>query len=107
MRPTCLADLAAEVEIVDDSTISKTIYEDPGLKVVLFGFATGQELSEHTASVPAVIQLIEGSARVTLGEEVHELGANAWIHMPANLPHSIAALTPVKMLVLLLRHKAS
>lgn len=105
MNPTHYADLAAEIDVFDDSTISKTLYEGDDLKVVLFGFAAGQELSEHTAAVPAVMHFLEGRARVTLGEEVHGASPNAWIHMPAHLPHSIAAHEPVKMLLLLLRNR--
>ncbi len=38
MNTTIYADLAAEVEIADGSTISKTLHQDEFLKVVLFGF---------------------------------------------------------------------
>lgn len=102
MSPTVLADLAAEIEIVDDTTISKAIHKDDRLKAVLFGFAAGQELSEHTAAVPAILHIITGESVVTLGDEVVHAHAGAWMHMPARLPHSISAVTPVKMLLLLL-----
>src|SRR3972149_6584847 len=48
--------LASEIpEIPPDSIISRTIYGDEQVKVVLFGFAQGQELSEHTASQAALL----------------------------------------------------
>jgi hypothetical protein len=46
---TFFADLAAKVQPPSDGTLSRTLYQDDRLKVVLFGFAAGQELSEHTA----------------------------------------------------------
>lgn len=86
-----------------DGTISRTLYQDERLKVVLFGFAAGQELSEHTASMPAIMHFVQGEARVTLGNDTIDAQPNTWVHMPAHLPHSIHARTPVIMLLLLLR----
>ena len=63
----------------------------------------GQELSEHTASLPAVMHFLSGEADVTLGAEKMAAAAGTWIHMPAGMPHSISAKTPVVMLLLLLK----
>ena len=106
MKSTSFADLAKEVTIPDDGTMSRTVYQDEMLKVVLFGFSSGQELSEHTASVPAVLHLLEGEARITLGDEVVDARAGTWIHLSARLPHGIVAETPVKMALLLLKQPA-
>lgn len=103
MTATTYADLVEEVDISGGSTISKTLYQDGRLKAILFGFAAGQELSEHTASMPAIIHFLSGEARVTLGAETIEAKPNTWVHMPAGLPHSIAARTEVRMLLLLLK----
>ncbi|MGB9739177.1 cupin domain-containing protein [Chloroflexus sp.] len=86
-----------------DGIISRTIYQDATIKAVLFGFAAGQELSEHTAAIPAIMHILQGEARITLGEEVVEAVPNTWVHMPARLPHSLQARTPVVMLLLLLK----
>jgi quercetin dioxygenase-like cupin family protein len=100
---TGFADVAAEVEPPADGTLSRTLYQDDRLKVVLFGFAAGQELSEHTASTPAIMHFLRGEANVTLGAENRSANAGTWIHMTAQLPHSIQAKTPVVMLLLLLK----
>jgi quercetin dioxygenase-like cupin family protein len=97
------ADVAAEIEPPADGTLSRTIHQDERLKVVLFGFSTGQELSEHTASAPAILHFLKGEATVSLGDETVSAGPGTWIHMPANLPHSIQTRSPVTMLLLLLR----
>lgn len=93
-------------EIAADSIISRTLYGDGQVKAVLFGFAAGQELSEHTASTPAIIHILQGEATLTLGEERREAGPGTWVHMPARLPHALLAKTPVVMLLLLLRGTA-
>lgn len=103
---TFIAELAAQLEVPADCTISKTLYQDERLKAVLFGFAAGQELSEHTAAVPAILHFLEGEARLTLGDESQKAGPGTWVHMPARLPHSISATTPTKMLLLLLKKSA-
>ncbi len=100
---TMLADLTSQVEPPEDGTLSKTIFQDERLKAVLFGFAAGQELSEHTASTPAIMHFLSGESDVTLGPEKTIARAGTWIHMPAQLPHSIRTRTPVVMLLLLLK----
>ncbi|QDV62546.1 cupin domain-containing protein [Crateriforma conspicua] len=96
-------DLTTEVEIQTGGTISKTLHQDDGLKVVLFGFDAGQELSEHTAAVPAILQFLDGDATVTLGDETIQASAGTFVHMAANLSHSITANKATKMLLLLLK----
>jgi quercetin dioxygenase-like cupin family protein len=91
-----VADIAAE------SIVSRTVYKDEGLRVILFGFAPGETLSEHTSSYPAVLHFLEGEAAVTLGAEEIAAQPGTWVHMPAHLPHSIEAQTTVKMLLLML-----
>ena len=101
---TILANLRDEIAPPDDGTLSRTVYQDDHLKAVLFGFATGQELSEHTASTPAIMHFLSGEADVTLGSDSVRASGGTWIHMPPQLPHSIRAQSPVVMLLLLLKH---
>ena len=48
------------------------------------------------------VPVMRGKARVTLGGETHEVGEGAWVRMPAGLPHSVYALTPLTMQLTLL-----
>jgi quercetin dioxygenase-like cupin family protein len=97
------ADLAGEIPpIAPDSIVSRTLHSDGQLKVILFGFAPGQELSEHTAAVPAILHFLAGRAKLTVGGDALEAAAGAWLHMPARLPHSVLAETTVHMLLILL-----
>jgi quercetin dioxygenase-like cupin family protein len=99
-----VADLAESLpDIPDDSIVSRTLYTDEHVKAVLFGFAAGQELSEHTASQPAILHILEGEAILTLGDDTREASAGTWVYMPPHLRHSIGAKTPVRMLLLLLK----
>jgi len=84
-----------------DSILSRTVYQDKSIKTILFGFQPGQELSEHTAAVPAVLHFIEGEADLTLGDESSNARAGTWIHLPPDLPHSVLARSRVLMLLTL------
>lgn len=89
-------------DIPPDGILSRTFLKTGHCNGILFGFAAGEELSEHTASRPAILHILEGEATLTLGEETHSASAGAWAYMPPHLPHSILAHNPVKMLLLLL-----
>ncbi len=78
MDYTFIANLASEVQVPANGILSRTLYNDERLKVVLFGFSEGQELSAHTAPMPAVIQILEGEAELTLGQDKMPAAAGAF-----------------------------
>jgi quercetin dioxygenase-like cupin family protein len=99
-----VADLAKETpEVPGQSILSRTFFEDDRMKAILFAFAEGQELSEHTASVPAILHFLQGEADLTLGDEQLKASPGTWVHMQAKLKHSIRARTPVQMLLLMFK----
>jgi quercetin dioxygenase-like cupin family protein len=101
---TFLSNLVDEIpEIPAGSIISRTIYTDDQVKAVLFGFAPGQELSEHTAATPAIIYFVSGEASLQMGADRMAAQPGTYVHMQANQPHSIKADTYTVMLLLLLR----
>jgi len=112
MASTFIPDLAALIdEIPPESIVSRTVYRDDQVKAVLFGFAAGEGLTEHTASQAAILHFLRGEATVTLGE-VEETATStgsvqavpgAFIHMPPKLPHSVVAHSDVLMLLLLIK----
>src|SRR5947209_167679 len=100
---THILDLAREVEPPTDGILSRTVYQDDRFKAVVFGFGQGQELSEHTASKPAMLIFVKGEAVVGLGNDVKDAVAGTFVHMAPGLKHSIKAKTPVVMLLVLLK----
>jgi len=90
-------------EIPTDSIISRTIFDDDQMKAVLFGFASGQELSEHTASQAALLYFVQGEATLTLGHDSKNALPGTMVHMPPRLSHSVKAKTPLTMLLVLLK----
>jgi len=100
---TYLDSLLEEIEVPGDGILSRVILKNSAVNVTLFGFSAGQELSEHTAATPAIIQILRGEAKLTIGGEEKNAGPGAWLYMPARVPHSLVAETPVVMLLLLLK----
>jgi quercetin dioxygenase-like cupin family protein len=98
-----VADLRAEVAVPAGGILSRTIHEDDRMTLVVFAFDAGQELSEHTSTRPAIIEILDGSASVVLDGETREAGPGAWISMPPGMRHAIRATTPLVMVLTLLR----
>ncbi len=100
---TYFSDLAQEAPPPQKGILSRTLFNDDRLKVVAFGFAQGEEFSEHTASMPAVLHFLQGEAKLTLGDDTVEATPGTWVHMAKGLRHGIQAQTPVVLLLLLLK----
>lgn len=95
--------LAASLTIPQEGTLSVPVYEDATTKVILFGFASGQELSEHTSSMAASLYLVSGKAEWVLGGDTVQAEAGSWAHMDPHLPHAVKAVEPCVMLLILNR----
>jgi quercetin dioxygenase-like cupin family protein len=90
LRPVT-ADLAAMSEFAADGIVSKSVVENDHHKIILFTLAAGQELSEHTASVPAAIHIVSGAGTVELAGQEHEARPGMLYYMPAELRHAVRA----------------
>ncbi|MCC6904432.1 MAG: cupin domain-containing protein [Anaerolineae bacterium] len=93
--------LALTGEIPEQSIVSRTFHTGEAARAMIFGFAAGEELSEHTSTKTAIIHILSGEAKLKLGEEEHMAKAGAWAYMPPNLPHSVFAISEVRMLLLM------
>jgi quercetin dioxygenase-like cupin family protein len=100
---TVFLDVASEVEIPAEGTLTRVLYRDDQIRVVVFAFDEGQELTDHTAAVPALVQVISGRIRLDLDGDPVELESGSWVRMEANLTHAVVALEPSVMLLTLLR----
>lgn len=86
-------DLRREVKVPKGGILSRTVYEDERVTLVVFAFDSGQELSEHTSSRAALIEILEGEAEVVLDGETRAARPGAWIAMLPGMPHAIRAIT--------------
>jgi quercetin dioxygenase-like cupin family protein len=96
-------DLREKAKTPDNGILSQTLHSDERSKVVLFGFAPGQELSAHTAPYPATLMFLKGEAWLKLGAEEQEAGEGTFVYMPPYLEHGIKARTEVVMLLTMIK----
>ncbi|MFB6352532.1 MAG: cupin domain-containing protein [Halobacteriales archaeon] len=103
-------DLVAEVfepaDLLDYQTgavVSRTLIDDESGTVTVFAFDETERLTEHTAPHRAILQVLDGTASVTIADEPHELEAGEAIVMPADVPHAVDAVTRFKMLLTMIR----
>lgn len=87
-------------ELPPDTIISRALAGIAPFKTLIFGFAAGQELLEHTTARPALLYFIQGEATVTLDSQSFDAQPGTLIAMEPNLPHSIVAHTATQMLLI-------
>ncbi len=60
-----------------------------GARLVLFSFDEGQELTEHTAAMPVLLQALDGHFEITADGRTVDLRPGDVIHLGARLPHAV------------------
>jgi quercetin dioxygenase-like cupin family protein len=96
-------DVREEAQVPAKGILSQTLQNDDRTKVILFGFASGQELSAHTAPFPAMLTFLKGDALLTLGGEERQATEGTFVYMAPNLEHGIKAHGDVVMLLTMIK----
>ena len=94
---------AQSIEFLAGSVVSKQVIKNKSGNITLFAFDEGEGLSEHTAPFDALVHVIEGNIRISIGGKNHELNAGNAIIMEAGIPHALHALSRVKFLLTMIR----
>lgn len=98
-----LQQLADYGSVPGRSILTTTVYGDERVKVTLFRFAPGQELTAHTAAHPVLLQFLSGEAELRLGSDEKQAVAGTFVYMPARLEHALRAKTETVMLLVMLK----
>jgi quercetin dioxygenase-like cupin family protein len=93
--------LGSLVDYQAGSIVSRQILK--GGSVTAFAFDAGEGLSEHTTPHEALLQVIDGTARVEIAGVAHAVGAGEIIHLPAGVPHAVQAEERFQMLLVMIR----
>lgn len=107
MKPTALlpgdkagvCPLLAPAQNVAHGIVSQAVLTAPGLRVTLLHFAAGQELSEHTSTARALVQVLTGSCVFTFLGQTHQLKTGDLLHLPPSLPHAVSARDDLTLLL--------
>ncbi len=92
-----------KVDYSPGGIVSKQVIKTEKGNVSLFAFDKGEGLSEHTAPFDAMIQVIDGEARITIGGVDFNVSNGNTIIMPANISHAVYALEKFKMILTMIR----
>lgn len=84
-------ELAAAVQTSAAGIVSRTVLQTPELRVVLFAFAEGQELTAHSSKRRALVQILQGECEFKFNGVWSRLGAGSLLHMPPDHPHAVRA----------------
>jgi quercetin dioxygenase-like cupin family protein len=95
--------LAEMIAYQEGAVVSRALIKEKTGTVTVFAFAKREGLSEHTAPFDAMVYLLEGTARIVIDHVSHEVKSGEMIIMPANKPHSLAALEKFKMLLIMIK----
>jgi len=95
--------LAKETQFAPNGIVSRTLLRTPTARVVLFGFSEGQELTEHTSTQHALVEILSGECEFSLAGKPHNLKAGDFLSMPPNLAHAVKATRQFSMLLTLLK----
>jgi len=94
--------LADNMQISNAAIVSRTVIQSPELRVVLFTFAEGQELTTHTNRRRALVHVLDGMCEFFFAGKWHSLTAGALLHLPPDHPHAVRASSgPFSMLLTL------
>lgn len=96
--------LAGLVNIEPGKIVSRTFVQRPEVTVTLFSFGAGEGVSTHSAPGDAIVQILEGEAKITIGGKPLIAKTGDIVVMPANIPHAVDAEQDFKMLLTVVNH---
>ncbi|MFA7621616.1 MAG: cupin domain-containing protein [Aminobacteriaceae bacterium] len=91
------------VEYESGKVVSLTLVQRKELGITLFAIDKGEKIGGHAANGDAMVQVLDGSAEITIGETVHTVTAGSSIVMPANIRHALSAVEAFKMLLIVVK----
>lgn len=89
-----LADL---VEHCPGQVVSKTLVQNELVSMTIFSFDKGEEISSHSAGGDAMVTVLDGTGKFTVGGVEYVLEAGETLIMPKDIPHAVFGLKRFKM----------
>ncbi len=93
--------LREQIEYPHSGVLSKVLVKDKACQYTLFCLAANTEISEHTSTRNATINVIEGTGLLTLSGQNIVLEPGVLVFMPANSPHALQAEENLAFLLIL------
>lgn len=91
--------LKDQVAYQEGQVVSKTLVQNELVSVTIFSFDKGEEISTHASGGDAMVTVLEGTGRFTVGGEVFLLTEGETLIMPKDIPHAVYGEEQFKMLL--------
>lgn len=85
------------VEYMPGQVISKTLVQNDRVSMTVFSFDKGEEISTHAAGGDAMVTVLEGTGKFTVGGEEFILNEGETLIMPKDIPHAVFGQEKFKM----------
>ena len=90
-------ELKSLVDYQEGQVVSKTLVQNDYVSVTIFSFDKGEEISTHASGGDAMVTVLEGTGRFTIGGDVFILNEGETIVMPKDVPHAVFGEEKFKM----------
>lgn len=91
--------MAEQVDYQDGQIVSRTLVQNSKLSMTLFAFEKDEEISTHAAGGDAMVTVLEGTGRFTVGGEVFLVSQGETLIMPKDISHAVYGQERFKMLL--------
>lgn len=91
--------LKEQISYQDGQVVSKTLVQNDYVSVTVFSFDKGEEISTHASGGDAMVTVLEGTGKFTVGGDVFILNEGETLIMPKDIPHAVYGQERFKMLL--------
>ena len=91
--------LSEQVDYQQGQVVSKTLVQNDAVSVTIFSFDKGEEISTHASGGDAMVTVLDGTGRFTVGGDVYILNEGETIIMPKDVPHAVFGEEKFKMIL--------
>lgn len=91
--------LKDEISVQQKMVVSKTLVQNESVSVTLFAFAKGEEISTHESTGDAMVYVLEGIGKFTVGGKEYICKAGETLIMPAKIPHAVYGVEDFKWML--------
>lgn len=85
------------VEYQSGQVISKTLVQNEKVSMTIFSFDKNEEISTHAAGGDAMVTVLEGTGKFTVGGKEFILNEGDTLIMPKDIPHAVYGVEKFKM----------
>lgn len=81
--------LKDQVNFQDGQIVSKTLVQNDAVSLTLFAFEKDEEISTHQSDGDAMVTVLDGKGKFTVGGVEHIVSEGETLIMPAKVPHAV------------------